>query len=160
MYICVWTCVHEHRCPQRPEDSVRVPRAGRCHLSDVDTRNWTWVLWKNRKHPYLTTNYLSSSLCHNCKPILMGSPKGEPQQFTSAEGQNGYLLLLRETEERQHAMYLLLASYFHLASSFLLPWEEMSEGLVGGGGTFSMSLKPRRMDSLKLHDTQLCELSD
>lgn len=92
----------------------------------------------------------------------MGSHKGEPQRFTSAEGQNGYLLLLKETEERQHiAMYLFLASYFHSANSFLLLWEDMSEGLVGGGRWHLFNVPEAQKNGLThLHDTQVCELSD
>lgn len=52
------------------------------------------------------------------------------------------------------------ADWLHIFTqlTFLLLWEDMSEGFAGAGGTFSMSLKPRRMDSPNLHATQLCDL--
>lgn len=49
-YTCVWLCIHEHRCPRRPEEAMVPTRAGvtgSCDLPDVGTGHQTWVLCKS-----------------------------------------------------------------------------------------------------------------
>jgi hypothetical protein len=50
--MCLYECmIHVYRCSQRPEESIRSPRAGilgGCELPDMCSEDQTGVLWKNR----------------------------------------------------------------------------------------------------------------
>lgn len=58
----------------------------------------------------ILASHLSNSLCHNHQHILMGSHMEQAQWFTSAEGQHGYLPLLKETEEGQQTGFIFSLS--------------------------------------------------